>query len=63
MNKDDNFIHNFCESRLTNYQPPEIYNSVSALFMFFYLSYLVILKMLFFFNIAILLQFNGIASS
>ena len=25
-------VHNFCESRLTNYNPPEIYNSYTSLF-------------------------------
>ena len=27
----DTFNHNFCESRLQNYQPPEIYNAYTAL--------------------------------
>ena len=63
MNNDDYFIHNFCESRLTNYQPPEIYNSISALFMFFIPFFFGYPKNALFFNIAILLQFNGIASS
>ena len=28
-------VHNFCESRLTNYQPPEIYNAYTSLFITF----------------------------
>ena len=27
-----NIVHNFCESRLTNYHPPEIYNAYTSLF-------------------------------
>ena len=57
------FTHNFCESRLNNNMPPEIINSISAL-------YMLVLPFIFgfpkngiFFNIAVLLQFNGFASS
>jgi len=56
------FTHNFCESRLNNYQPPEIYNSISALFMVFLPLIFGFPKNGILFNIAVLMQFNGVAS-
>jgi len=56
------FTHNFCESRLNNYEPPEIYNSLSALFMVFLPVIFGFPKNGILFNIAVLMQFNGVAS-
>ena len=30
MEQESKFIHNFCESRLTNNTPPEIYNAYTS---------------------------------
>ena len=30
--EEQSIVHNFCESRLNNYNPPEIYNSYTSLF-------------------------------
>ena len=61
-NTDVAFQHNFCESKLNDNQPPEIWNSISALFM-------VMIPFIFGFpineillNLATTIQLNGIAS-
>ena len=56
------FTHNFCESRLNNNMPPEIINSISALYMVFLPFIFGFPNNGLFFNIAVLLQFNGFAS-
>lgn len=56
------FSHNFCESRLTNYSPPEIYNAYTSLII---TSFPLILGFPInsnFYNLACMLTFNGFAS-
>jgi len=55
-------VHNFCESRLTNYQPPEIYNAYTSLFITFIPFLLGFPKTNVFYNVACMLAFNGCAS-
>ena len=57
------FTHNFCESRLNDNRPPELLNSISALYMFLLPFIFGFPKNGIFFNITVLLQFNGFASS
>ena len=59
---ENNFIHNFCESRLTNNEPPELYNSYTSLFITICPLLLGFPKNNIFYNIACMLAFNGIAS-
>tara|TARA_Y100001970_G_C14241501_1_gene865179 strand:+ start:440 stop:1087 length:648 start_codon:yes stop_codon:yes gene_type:complete len=56
------FIHNFCESRLNNNQPPELYNSYTSLVITFFPLILGFPKNNIFYNVACMLAFNGIAS-
>ena len=55
-------VHNFCESRLNNNNPPEIYNSYTSLFITITPLILGLPKNIIFFNISCLLMFNGLAS-
>lgn len=57
-----NVIHNFCESRLNNNCPPELLNSYSSLFISIIPFIYGFPKNDIFYNIAILLFFNGFAS-
>ena len=59
---ENSFIHNFCESRLTNNQPPEIYNSYTSLFITLFPLVLGFPKNNIFYNVACMLAFNGVAS-
>ncbi len=59
---ENNFIHNFCESRLTNNQPPEIYNSYTSLSITLFPLLLGFPKNTIFYNVACMLAFNGVAS-
>ena len=56
------FIHNFCESRLTNNQPPEMYNSYTSLIITFFPLIMGFPKNNIFYNVACMLAFNGVAS-
>lgn len=55
-------VHNFCESRLTNYQPPEVYNAYTSLFITFIPFLLGFPKTNVFYNVACMIAFNGCAS-
>ena len=55
-------VHNFCESRLTNYHPPEIYNAYTSLFITVIPFLLGFPKTTLFYNVACMLAFNGLAS-
>jgi len=55
-------VHNFCESRLNNDEPPEIFNSYTSLFITIIPIILGLPKNNIFFNLAIMLIFNGFAS-
>ena len=55
-------VHNFCESRLNNNNPPELYNSYTSLFITITPLILGLPKNIIFFNISCLLMFNGLAS-
>jgi len=55
-------VHNFCESRLTNYEPPEIYNAYTSLFITIIPLILGFPKSNVFYNVACMLAFNGCAS-
>jgi len=55
-------VHNFCESRLTNYNPPEIYNSYTSLFITIIPFIMGFPKNIIFYNFAGMLAFNGFAS-
>lgn len=59
---ESNFEHNFCESRLTNNQPPEIYNSYTSLFITFIPLIIGFPRNGILYNIACMLSFNGFAS-
>lgn len=56
------FIHNFCESRLTNNTPPEIYNSITSLAITSFPFIFGFPRDSIFFNVATMLAFNGCAS-
>ena len=56
------FSHNFCESRLTNNTPPEIYNAYSSLIITTFPLVLGFPKNAVFYNLACMLAFNGCAS-
>ncbi|MAJ97024.1 MAG: hypothetical protein CMI56_00220 [Parcubacteria group bacterium] len=62
MSDASDFIHNFCESRLTNNQPPEMYNSYTSLIITFFPLVMGFPKNNIFYNVACMLAFNGIAS-
>jgi len=62
MNITSNVVHNFCESRLTNYKPPEIYNAYTSLFITIIPLILGFPKTNVFYNVACMLAFNGCAS-
>ena len=59
---EDEIVHNFCESRLNNYQAPEILNSYTSLFITFIPLIYGLPKNTIFYNISSLLMFNGFAS-
>jgi hypothetical protein len=59
---EENFTHNFCESRLTNNAPPEIFNSYTSLFITIIPLLMGFPKNIIFYNVACMLAFNGIAS-
>ena len=58
----NNFEHNFCESRLNNNVPPEIYNSYTSLAITFIPLIMGFPKSNTFYNVACMLAFNGCAS-
>ena len=58
----NNFEHNFCESRLNNNLPPEIYNSYTSLAITFIPLIMGFPKSNTFYNVACMLAFNGCAS-
>ena len=55
-------VHNFCESRLNNYDPPELFNAYSSLIISIYPLYLGFPENDILFNTAILFFINGITS-
>ena len=55
-------IHNFCESRLDNNEPPEILNSYTSLFITIIPLINGLPNNIIFFNVATMLIFNGFAS-
>lgn len=59
---DNEIIHNFCESRLNNNQPPELFNSYTSLFITIIPFIYGLPNRNVFFNIACMLIFNGGAS-
>ena len=59
---ENEIVHNFCESRLNNYQAPEILNSYTSLFITFIPLIYGLPKNNIFYNISSLLIFNGFAS-
>jgi hypothetical protein len=61
-NMDNKFEHNFCESRLNNNLPPEIYNSYTSLAITFIPLIMGFPKSNTFYNVACMLAFNGCAS-
>ena len=58
----NNFEHNFCESRLNNNTPPELYNSYTSLIITFIPLIIGFPKNNTFYNVACMLAFNGCAS-
>ena len=58
----EEFSHNFCESRLTNNTPPELYNACSSLIITIFPLLLGFPKDSVFYNFACMLVFNGFAS-
>ena len=62
MSMENKFIHNFCESRLQNNLPPELYNSYTSLVISIFPFILGFPKSNIFYNIACMLAFNGFAS-
>ena len=58
----ENIIHNFCESKLSNNEPPEILNSYTSLFITIIPIIFGFPKNNIFFNIACMFIFNGFAS-
>lgn len=56
------FSHNFCESRLSNYMPPEIYNAYTSLIITAFPLILGFPRNTHFYNLACMLTFNGFAS-
>jgi len=59
---DNVVIHNFCESRLNNYNPPEIVNAYTSIFISIIPLFLGFPRDYYFFNVAILFILNGFAS-
>ena len=60
---DDNIvIHNFCESRINNNQPPEIVNAYTSFFITYIPFYLGFPINYYFINVTILFILNGFAS-
>jgi hypothetical protein len=55
------FIHNFCESRLANNTPPEIYNSITSLAITSFPFIFGFPRDSIFYNVATMLVFNGFA--
>jgi len=62
MEQESKFIHNFCESRLTNNTPPEIYNAYTSLIITAFPLLFGFPKNIVFYNFACMLAFNGCAS-
>lgn len=60
--EEQSIVHNFCESRLNNYNPPEIYNSYTSLFITIIPFIMGFPKNIIFYNFATMLVFNGFAS-
>lgn len=56
------FTHNFCESRLTNNMPPEMYNSYTSLIITVFPLIMGFPKNNIFYNVACMFAFNGFAS-
>ena len=59
---EQNFQHNFCESRLQNYQPPELWNSYTSLVISAFPLVIGFPKNSMFYIIACMLSLNGFAS-
>lgn len=59
---DVKFKHNFCESRLNNYQPPELWNAYTSFAISVFPFILKFPKSNIFYNIACMLSINGFAS-
>jgi len=59
---DNVVMHNFCESRLNNYNPPEIVNAYTSLFITCIPIFYGFPKNRYFFQVAILFMLNGFAS-
>tara|TARA_Y100000992_G_scaffold56737_2_gene34410 strand:+ start:1308 stop:1952 length:645 start_codon:yes stop_codon:yes gene_type:complete len=59
---EDEIVHNFCESRLNNNEPPEYFNSFTSLFITIIPLILGFPKNNIFYNVACMLAFNGCAS-
>tara|TARA_B100001175_G_C19456296_1_gene613981 strand:+ start:263 stop:925 length:663 start_codon:yes stop_codon:yes gene_type:complete len=59
---DNKVIHNFCESRLHNNEPPEIFNAFTSFFISLIPFIFGFPKNIYFFNSSILLVINGITS-
>ena len=55
-------VHNFCESRLNNNNPPEIFNALTSFFISTIPFIFGFPKNIYFFNSSILLIINGITS-
>ena len=55
-------IHNFCESRMQNENPPEYFNAFSSFFMVLIPLFLGLPKSMYFFYGGSILIFNGFAS-
>lgn len=55
-------VHNFCESRLNDNNPPELFNSYTSLFITIIPLIYGLPENIIFFNIACMLIFNGFAS-
>jgi hypothetical protein len=58
----DMVVHNFCESRINHYNPPEIVNAYTSMFITFIPIFFGFPQDYYFFNIAILFLLNGFAS-
>lgn len=59
---ENEFKHNFCESRLQDYQPPEIWNAYTSLVISAFPFIIGFPKSSMFYNIACMLSINGFAS-
>lgn len=59
---ENEIVHNFCESRLNNNEPPEYFNSYTSLFITIIPLLLGFPRSNIFYNVACMLAFNGFAS-